>query len=78
MTGEWIGFAGVIAPAILLGLFFWLRFRARREMQDRYLAEIQERFDTPLLTIDLLPREVQGLEMLADLGDRMYREPVAA
>jgi arsenite-transporting ATPase len=52
--------------------------RARREMQDRYLAEIQERFDTPLLTIDLLPREVQGLEMLADLGDRMYREPVAA
>ena len=34
MTGEWIGFAAVIAPAILLGVFFWFRFRARREMQD--------------------------------------------
>jgi len=34
VTGEWIGFAAVVAPAILLGVFFWLRFRARREMQD--------------------------------------------
>lgn len=34
MTGEWIGFASVIGPTILLGLFFWFRFRARRDMQD--------------------------------------------
>ena len=34
MTGEWIGFASVVGPVILLGIFFWLRFRARREMQD--------------------------------------------
>jgi hypothetical protein len=34
VTGEWIGFAAVVGPAILLGLFFWLRFRARRDMQD--------------------------------------------
>jgi hypothetical protein len=34
VTGEWIGFAAVVAPAILLGVFFSLRFRARREMQD--------------------------------------------
>ena len=34
MTGEWIGFVAVIGPAILLGLFFWFRFRARRDMQD--------------------------------------------
>ena len=34
MTGEWIGFAAVVGPAILLGLFFWFGFRARREMQN--------------------------------------------
>lgn len=34
VTGEWIGFAAVVGPAILLGLFFWFRFKARREMQD--------------------------------------------
>jgi hypothetical protein len=34
VTGEWIGFAAVVGPAILLGFFFWFRFRARREMQD--------------------------------------------
>ncbi len=34
MTGEWIGFAAVVGPAILLGLFFWFRYRARRETQD--------------------------------------------
>jgi arsenite-transporting ATPase len=49
--------------------------QARRAMQARYLAEIQERFDTPVLTIPLLPQEVQGLDMLANLGAQMYREP---
>ena len=34
MTGEWIGFAAVIGPVILVGVFFWFRYRARREMQD--------------------------------------------
>lgn len=52
--------------------------QSRRAMQSRYLAEIQERFDTPVLTIPLLPQEVQGLEMLAELGHQMYHEPVAA
>jgi arsenite/tail-anchored protein-transporting ATPase len=48
--------------------------KSRRAMQARYLAEIQERFDTPVLTIPLLPQEVQGLEMLAELGEQMYHE----
>jgi arsenite-transporting ATPase len=52
--------------------------QSRRAMQARYLAEIQERFDTPVLTIPLLPQEVQGLEMLAKLGEQMYHEPVVA
>lgn len=34
MTGEWIGFAGVIAPAILLAIFFWLRFKGRQDTQE--------------------------------------------
>lgn len=46
--------------------------QSRRAMQARYLAEIQERFDTPVLTIPLLAQEIQGLEMLAELGDVMY------
>ena len=52
--------------------------QARRAMQARYLAEIQQRFDVPVLTIPLLPQEVQGLAMLAELGAQMYREPVMA
>lgn len=52
--------------------------KSRRAMQARYLAEIQERFDTPVLTIPLLPQEIQGLEMLAELGEQMYHVPVVA
>jgi arsenite/tail-anchored protein-transporting ATPase len=52
--------------------------RARRAMQERYLAEIQERFAVPVLTLPLLPQEVTGLEMLAELGEQMYQEAVVA
>lgn len=52
--------------------------KSRRAMQAGYLAEIQERFDTPVLTIPLLPQEVQGLAMLAELGAQMYHESVTA
>lgn len=51
--------------------------RARRAMQERYLAEILERFEAPVLTIPLLPQEVTGLDMLAQLGDQMYPQPEA-
>ncbi len=46
--------------------------QARRNMQVKYLAEISERFDTPVLEIPLLPQEVKGLEMLAELGQLAY------
>lgn len=52
--------------------------QARRAMQSRYLAEIRERFHTPLLTMPLLPQEVRGLAILTELGQRMYGEPVLA
>jgi len=46
--------------------------RARRAMQEKYLAEIAERFRVPILRIPLLPGEVKGLEALADLGEQVY------
>jgi len=47
-------------------------------MQVKYLAEIRERFNTPVLEIPLLPQEVKGLEMLAELGELAYGEQVTA
>jgi arsenite-transporting ATPase len=52
--------------------------QARRHMQVKYLAEIRERFDTPVLEIPLLPQEVKGLEMLRELGMLAYGEKVNA
>ena len=42
MTGEWIGFASVVGPVILVGIFFWLRFKARREMQETIRAALDK------------------------------------
>lgn len=50
--------------------------QARRNMQVKYLAEIRQRFATPVLEIPLLPQEVKGLEMLAELGELAYGEKV--
>jgi arsenite-transporting ATPase len=46
--------------------------RARRAMQVKYLAEIAERFAAPVLQIPLLPREIKGLVLLAELGEELY------
>ena len=34
MAEEWIGLAAVLGPVLLIALFFWLRFKSRRDMQD--------------------------------------------
>ncbi|NPV71140.1 MAG: TRC40/GET3/ArsA family transport-energizing ATPase [Firmicutes bacterium] len=52
--------------------------RARRSMQEKYLAEIGERFGAPVLTVPLLPHEVRGLDVLVELGERLYGDRVAA
>lgn len=46
--------------------------QARRNMQVKYLAEIRQRFNTPVLEVPLLPHEVKGLEMLMELGQLAY------
>ncbi|CAG0987480.1 Arsenical pump-driving ATPase [Anaerolineales bacterium] len=52
--------------------------QSRRAMQEKYLKEIIERFRVPLVQIPLLPREVKGLGMLAELGEQLYGERVTA
>lgn len=46
---------------------------ARRRMQEKYLVEIAERFQVPVAQIPLLPQEIKGLEMLAELGEQIYQ-----
>lgn len=52
--------------------------QARRSMQDKYMMEIDQRFSLPILQIPLLPYEIQGMEKLKDLGDRLFgiKEPM--
>jgi arsenite/tail-anchored protein-transporting ATPase len=47
---------------------------ARRSMQEKYLAEIVERFQVPITQIPLLPQEVKGIKMLAELGVQIYQD----
>jgi arsenite-transporting ATPase len=51
--------------------------RARRTMQEKYLAEIGERFNVPVLQIPLLPHEVKGLDLLTELADKIYQNEAA-
>jgi arsenite-transporting ATPase len=46
--------------------------QARQAMQADYLAEIAARFPAPTLQIPLLPHEVKGLDVLTELGERIY------
>jgi arsenite/tail-anchored protein-transporting ATPase len=52
--------------------------RSRRAMQEKYLVEIAERFRVPVAQIPLLPEEIKGLEMLAELGEQIYQSDRAA
>ena len=46
--------------------------QSRRVMQKKYLREITQRFNVPLVQIPLLPNEIKGLKMLTELGEQMY------
>lgn len=47
--------------------------RARRAMQEKYLAEIAERFPVPMIQLPLLPYEVKGLDTLMALGEELFQ-----
>jgi arsenite-transporting ATPase len=48
--------------------------RARRAMQEGYLAEIALRFPVPILQIPLLPEEPHGLPVIETVGDQIFAE----
>ncbi len=48
--------------------------QARRTMQEKYLAEMAQRFPVPIVQIPLLPNEVKGVKMLTELGETIFRE----
>ena len=48
--------------------------QSRRAMQEKYLAEIAQRFSVPIVQIPLLPNEVKGVKMLTELGQTIFRE----
>ncbi|MBI5932258.1 MAG: TRC40/GET3/ArsA family transport-energizing ATPase [Chloroflexi bacterium] len=71
--------AGMVVANLVIPPEQTTRFvQSRRAMQEKYLKEIVERFHVPLVQIPLLPREVKGLDMLAELGEQIYGEKVMA
>ncbi len=48
--------------------------QSRRAMQEKYLAEMAQRFSVPIVQIPLLPNEVKGVKMLTELGKTIFRE----
>jgi arsenite/tail-anchored protein-transporting ATPase len=52
--------------------------RARRNMQEKYLLDMMDRFQLPVAHIPLMPQEIKGLELLVALGRQIYdRAPEA-
>lgn len=47
-------------------------FCRRALMQARYLGEMDDRFSAPILATPLLAQEIKGLDVLIDLGERIY------
>ncbi len=48
---------------------------SRRAMQNKYLQEISKKFSVPVVQIPLLPQEIKGLDMLSELGEKIYGKP---
>ena len=49
--------------------------RARRHMQQGYLADIERRFAAPILEVPLLATEVTGLDRVHELVERLFPLP---
>ena len=49
--------------------------RARYEMQQRHIGEINRRFDVPVLQVPLIETEVFGLDRVRDLVGRLFATP---
>ena len=49
--------------------------RARYDMQQGYLAEIEDRFGVPVLEVPLLATEIAGLDRVGALVERLFTTP---
>jgi arsenite-transporting ATPase len=47
-------------------------FRSRKQMQDKYLREIRERFQLPVAILPLFETEITGLDMVKRAGQILY------
>ena len=54
MAEEFIGLAAVVGPIILLGVYFWLRYRARHDMQETIRIALDKGHDLSPELIDRL------------------------
>ncbi|MFN2341426.1 MAG: ArsA family ATPase [Halanaerobium sp.] len=49
-------------------------FAKRKEMQDKYLEQIEENFEIDKLYVELLSDEIKGTDTLAYIGKSLYEE----
>ena len=54
MSEEYIGFSAVVGPIILLGIYFWLRYRSRHDMQETIRLALDKGHDLSPELIDRL------------------------
>lgn len=54
MSDEIIGFAAVVGPIVLLGIYFWLRYRSRHDMQETIRIALDKGHDLSPELIDRL------------------------
>lgn len=50
-------------------------FRSRRDMQLRYLGEIEQRFGAPVVVLPLLDKEIRGLAMIGRAAEVLFGTP---
>jgi hypothetical protein len=54
VSDELIGFSAVVGPIILLGVYFWLRYRSRHDMQETIRLALEKGQDLSPELIDRL------------------------
>ena len=65
MEGEWIGMAAVVGPIILLGVFFWFRYKGRQDTQQTFRMAIDKGQELTPELIDRLghPKPAKNRDM---------------
>jgi Domain of unknown function (DUF6249) len=65
VIGVWIGMAAVVGPIILLGVFFWLRYKGRQDTQQTIRLAIDKGQELSPELIDRLghPKPAKNRDM---------------